>query len=123
MLGLTGGGTVISTGVGVTAYRMTMIDSGGVRVMHITTDSAGHQVTRTTIDSLVGTRAATIIAGPPTPMVLSPAGSPTNVVRAINGGSLTSGIASMKQTIDDFNAGRLMSYQSIISMTKTTGWK
>jgi len=37
-------------------------------------------------------------------------------------GSLTSGLVSLRETLEAWFAGRLTTYQSIVSMTKTTGW-
>jgi hypothetical protein len=38
-------------------------------------------------------------------------------------GSLTSGIVTVRETLDAVFAGRLKSYQDAVAMTKTTGWK
>ncbi len=122
-LGGVGGGTIVTSGTGVTRYKISMVDSGGVRVIRTTTDSAGQPVIRTTIDSTKGVATRSVIPNFPIPFPAQPPGTPSSVVRAINGGSLTSGIASIMATLAAFNAGQLVSWQNVIAMTKTTGWK
>jgi hypothetical protein len=43
--------------------------------------------------------------------------------QVVMGGLLTSGIASMKATLDAFFLGELKSYSAVIDMTKTSGWQ
>ena len=37
--------------------------------------------------------------------------------------SLTSGISSIRASLDAFNAGKLGSYRDVIAMTKVSDWK
>jgi len=41
----------------------------------------------------------------------------------VMGGLLTSGLASMKGTLDAFFLGELKSYNAVIEMTKVSGWR
>lgn len=51
----------------------------------------------------------------------SPVGASS--ARVMMGGSLTSGLVSIRQTLDSVYAGKVTSYADIIAMTKTTGWR
>jgi hypothetical protein len=44
-------------------------------------------------------------------------------VQVVMGGTLTSGIASMDKTLKAFFLGELKGYQSIVEMTRVTGWR
>jgi hypothetical protein len=44
-------------------------------------------------------------------------------MRVVMGGLLTSGLASMKGTLDAFFLGELKSYNAVIDMTKVSGWR
>ena len=48
---------------------------------------------------------------------------PTPNTQVFMGGLLTSGIASMSRTLTSFFAGELKTYDSVINMTKVTGWR
>jgi len=39
------------------------------------------------------------------------------------GGVLNSGLANIRESLDAFFAGRVTTYQDVIAMTKTSGWK
>jgi hypothetical protein len=43
--------------------------------------------------------------------------------QVVMGGLLTSGLASMSKTLDRFFLGELRSYESVIDMTKVSGWR
>ncbi|HEY9226121.1 MAG TPA: hypothetical protein VIP11_05710 [Gemmatimonadaceae bacterium] len=144
-------------------YSVSIVDSGGVRVIQTTRDSAGRAVTTRTIDtsrvggssplevfrtlrarddSLMRARNdstwrawGTGIGAPaPSRTIFVPAPSKT-ILRdstlaaggfrsiVVGGGTLTSGIASIRAQLDAFTAGKLLSYQDVIVSTKTSGWK
>jgi len=126
-----GSGSVSISGTSVQVY-----DSAGSRWMRAALDSGAVRVVRMyRVDSL-GTltlqrtdSSRTVTSVPmPTVLVPTPGGQiysmrtsgPTGVVGA---GLLTSGIASIKTTLDAFNAGAASSYPEIIRMTKFDGWK
>jgi len=44
-------------------------------------------------------------------------------MQMVMGGLLTSGLASMKGTLDAFFLGELKSYNAVIEMTKVSGWR
>ena len=44
-------------------------------------------------------------------------------MQVVMGGLLTSGLASMRGTLDAFFLGELKSYNAIIEMTKVSGWR
>jgi hypothetical protein len=48
---------------------------------------------------------------------------PTSGTQVVMGGLLTSGIASMTKTLNSYFLGELKSYQTVVDMTKTTGWR
>jgi hypothetical protein len=131
-------------------YSVQVIDSAGVSIILTTSDSAGKPVTTRTIDtsktnrpsaldvfrrlrarddSLLRLRADSALhAGGSPGAVGGPVAGPTSfgsgpVSIAGFGGTLVSGLASIHETLDAFNTGRLPSYSSVIAMTKTDKWK
>jgi hypothetical protein len=142
-----GGGTFMITGRAVMRSNingvntlMQMFDSSGYRWMRTTLDSGGVSMTRLYRDSLGvmqlkqtdSTRTASSVPMPtapvpfPNPGILVPVpaqpnGAPARFV--VGGNLLTSGIASMKKTVEAFEAGRAATYRDIIAMTKLDGWR
>ncbi len=95
------------------SIRISISDSGGMRITQITQDSAGVSVTRVLRDSVgLGTSPFGSLGGVG-PVVLSPMATRT---------LLRSGLVSIRETLDAFASGRLTSYSSAIAMTKTEGW-
>jgi hypothetical protein len=93
---------------GGATFSVSILDSGGVRVMRTVQDSAGVPVTRTTVDS-------TSVLVPPLPLR---AGTPLTF-----GGLLTSGLMPMRDMLNAFNRGHVQTYQDVIGMTRTSGWR
>jgi hypothetical protein len=140
-----GGGLVALGNAGGTSrlvYSVSVVDSAGVRVMRLVTDSAGTMVTRTLRDSsgaLVPSTADSnkalrfTVSRLPAPLAPPVAAARDSMLRQLLGtgsprtamrvGSLTSGIVTVRETLDAVFAGRLKSYQDAVAMTKTTGWK
>ena len=57
------------------------------------------------------------------PVYAGPAGnSPVSSVTMF-GGSLVSGIAPIRKTLDAYMAGDLATYDRVVTMTKADGWK
>ena len=104
------GGAFVTSGASSTNIRM--IDSGSVRIIQITQDSAGVPVTRVFRDS-VGAGASSLG---------SPFGVPTALTSMATRGLLRSGLVSIRETLDAFMSGRLTTYGSAVAMTKTEGW-
>jgi hypothetical protein len=76
-----------------------IVDSGGVRVITLSgTDSSGKPTTTRTVLSL-----------------------PAITVNAV--GAFVSGTAPMSVILDAFTKGELTTYQRVITLTKTEGWK
>jgi hypothetical protein len=42
---------------------------------------------------------------------------------ALGGASLVSGLASIKRTVEEHAAGRLLTYRDVINMTRLEGWR
>ncbi len=133
-----------------TSYSVRVVDSGGVSiVLTTTTDSTGATVStrridssgtgvsplqvfrglrarddsllRMRLDSLFGLRARdTSGGGAPSLGTFLTSG---NGIRLSFGGSLTSGIAAIRASLDAYTAGRLTSYSQAVGMTKIDGWK
>lgn len=124
--------------------RVTTIvqDSAGVQVPFVIRDSAGRMV----VTSTDSTRAAALRRDTLLTYTLGTLGVPRDSLlrrdsvplafsmvnprsqslpsgRVMVGGSLTSGLVSIRQTLDSVFAGRVQSYQDVIAMTKTSGWK
>jgi hypothetical protein len=126
-------GSSLPAGVRMTVTR----DVNGYLITQTTQDSAGITITKTTIDSSRVRRDSTaqdtalistlrrmqasmdsvlrmnsswqVAAGP--------------VTRVVMGGSLASGIAPMQKTLRMHFSGELRGYNSIIDMTRVSGWK
>jgi hypothetical protein len=113
-------------------------DVNGYLITQTTQDSAGITITKTTIDSSRVRRDST--AAQDTALISTfrrmqatmdsvlrmnagwvVAAGP--VTRSIVGGSLTSGIAPIQKTLRMHFSGELKGYNSIIDMTKVSGWK
>jgi len=127
------GGRAILQGTQVMVSR----DINGYLITQSTQDSAGVQVTKTTIDSsrvrrdslaqdtalisaLRAMRARVDSIARLNPSWQVGSGPVSQVVM---GGTLTSGIASMQLTLRDHFAGQLKTYNSVITMTKVSDWK
>jgi hypothetical protein len=129
-----------SSGGAVSAMRHLSItrDVNGYLITTTTQDSAGVQVTKTTIDSsrvrrdsgaaqdttlisMLREMRARVDSVSRMNSAWQVAGGPVSAV--IIGGSLTSGIASIQKTLRAHFAGELKTYNSIIDMTKVSGWK
>ena len=128
------------------SFSVSIVDSGGVRVVRTTQDSAGIPISRMMIDSTQMTPGITDSArarmrtqldsftnglasivftgrdssgslslGPSFP--LRPAGLPSF------GSQLTSGLMPMRDMLSAYNGGHVQTYQDVIGMTRTSGWK
>jgi hypothetical protein len=134
------------------SYSVRVVDSAGVSIVSTTTtDSTGKEVTTRTVDSTTGPRRSPleifrslrarddstfrvqadsalriglrpgIGARPATPDSLQRVFGRNVVVGG--GGTLASGIASIRRSLDAFAAGQLTEYGQVIAMTQTSGWK
>jgi hypothetical protein len=126
-------------------YSVQVIDSGGVHIVLTTSDSAGRPITTRTIDTSAtrpsplqifqrlrarddslarlrtdSTQRTSGIIVPGTRAVVSGPGRATMVA---NAGTLVSGLASIRETLEAFNTGRLPRYTDVTAMTKIDGWK
>jgi hypothetical protein len=129
-----------SSGGAVSAMRHFSVtrDVNGYLITTSTRDSAGIQVTKTTIDSSRVRRDSSATQDTALISMLREmrarvdslsrlnsawqvAGGPVSAV--VIGGSLTSGLASIQTTLRAHFAGELKTYNSIIDMTKVSGWK
>jgi hypothetical protein len=108
------------------SYSVRVVDSAGVSIVWTTTtDSAGRAVTTRAIDSTNGPRKSPLeifrsLRARDDSLRRSSGGSRGIVVR---GGTLASGIAPIRRSLDAFASGGLRSYDQVIAMTKTSGWK
>jgi len=131
------------------SYSVRVVDSGGVNVIWTTVDSGGKSVTTRTVDSSQARATAldifrslrarddsafrarfdsaqrasgggTTVFGRDTVPAL---GGPLRSVVVGGAGSLASGLASIRASLEAFNAGRLRLYEDVTLMTKTSGWK
>lgn len=132
MTTFTGGGAV-SQGLQVTVSR----DFNGYLITQSTQDSAGVQVTRTTIDSsrvrrdslaqdttLITTlRAMRARVDSIAQLNSSWQVGTGRVTQFVMGGTLTSGIAAMQLTLRAHRAGELKGYNAIVGMTRVADWK
>lgn len=122
------GGNTVVFGPG-TGMSMSVFDTLGYRALRMSQDSAGLTITRTYRDSagkLILLQADTsrtqarIIATPNfqrQPFSIGPQAI------AVGGASLVSGLASIKRTIEEHAAGRLLTYRDVINMTRLEGWR
>jgi hypothetical protein len=125
-------------------YSVQVVDSGGVSIVLTTSDSAGKPVTTRTVDTSKANRPSALdifrqlrarddslartadssqrangIAG----AIVGPSNGGTQMSIVGNAGTLLSGLASIRETLDAFSSGRLPGYDAVRAMTKTTGWK
>ena len=126
-ISINGGVTSMFTTFDSAGYRwmQTTQDSGGVAITRLYRDSVG-VLTLTRTDSARSIRASQPnYSSVPIPNIILPNGglTPARSSVVVGGGLLTSGIASMKKTIDAFQAGGATSYRDIIQMTKFDDWK
>ena len=151
MFGMIPGATPFVRGVGnavPSSFSITIRDSGGRRIFRTVRDSAGTQVVTLMVDSagqmvprrVDSTGAATsrdtsmafslraILAGRDSALrqlqpgrVIAVGGS--GYTMRLGGSLLASGIATIRENLDAFFAGKVNTYQDIIAMTKTSGWK
>ena len=109
------------------SYSVRVVDSAGVSIVWTTTtDSAGRSVTARTIDSTNGPRRSPLeifrsLRARDDSLGRSSGGARNIVVRG--GGTLASGIAPIRRSLDTFASGGLRSYDQVIATTKTNGWK
>jgi hypothetical protein len=109
----------------------TIQDSAGVPVVRVLRDSAGQLVPRAADSGRVyDVRRDSVLA-----MALRSFGSrrdsttlPPPSIRAIpsrivTGSLLSSGLASIRETLEARDAGQILTYQQIIAMTKIDGWR
>jgi len=122
-------------------YSVQVIDSAGVSIILTTSDSAGKPVTTRTIDtsksnrpsalgifrqlrarddSIARLRGDSAMRGNGVGPAINSGGRMSIIG---NAGTLVSGLASIRETLDAFTTGRLPRYEDVIAMTKTTGWK
>jgi hypothetical protein len=104
------GPLAVRNGTGL--WRITIFDSNGVRTIRtMQQDSSGvlRHIDSTTLRQDSTTRFFT----PRT----------ANAPVVMRGSLLSSGLATIRQTLDAFFAGKLTTYQDAIAMTKTSGWE
>lgn len=142
-----------ATGLGSGIASITIRDSAGSRVVTIIRDSSGVGIPFTLRDSagrLVPTPDSTQVgavrrdtmltftfSAPVTVQdtaarrdstvasfrMVNPRFGAMSSGRVMVGGMLTSGLVSIRQTLDSVFAGKVTSYRDVIAMTRTTGWK
>jgi len=123
------------------AYSISVQDSAGLRLMRVVLDSNGVPVSRVWVDTVRGTqgspdtarwRVDTTFSTALQSMIRvrdslakqSPdpsAGGPR--LRVMSSGTLTSGLAPIRATLDAHFDGRLPTYQSVVGMTQVDGWR
>jgi hypothetical protein len=121
--------------IATSSYSVSISDSAGLRVIRTTTvDSTGKSVTTSSIDTGTTRRATPLeifrsLTARDDSIRRARSGfvfgrdSTTGGMRSLSvGGSLISGIAPIRATLDAFNANRLNLYQQAIEMTQTSGW-
>ena len=135
-------GWSISTDSRGVVTTQTFRDSAGVRLVQTTVDSSALRRSQASRDSMSITRIvesframrdstqpdstlrrmmarrdSLIIANSQWQVAAGPA------MQMVMGGTLTSGIASMDRTLKSYFLGELKGYNSIVDMTKVTGWR
>jgi hypothetical protein len=144
-----GGGSISIVGpngvfFGSNATSISMSNANGRREITVVTDTAGQRITRTYLDSAgvlvplstrimsqtqVDSAARAQIARQDSLMqrLLPSAGAVQfgNVPGAVRvmGGTLVSGLASIRKTVDMHKANQLETYRDVIAMTKIDAWK
>jgi hypothetical protein len=134
-----------SSSITTNNYSVQVIDSGGVHIILTTSDSAGKLVTTRTIDTSA-TRPSPLVIfnqlrarddsiargrrdstqrwnGTSTPVPTPGVNGLGPTAMFPNAGTLVSGLASIRETLDAFNAGRMPRYSDLIAMTKIDDWK
>ena len=119
--------------------RQSFRDSAGVMVVQTTVDSSGVGRTQSARDStgktvefralrdstqpdsglrrMMRVRDSIVIANSQWQVAAGP------TMQVVMGGTLTSGIASMDKTLKSYFMGELKAYNSVVEMTKVTGWR
>jgi hypothetical protein len=97
-------------------------DSAGIaRLMEITTrvvrDSVPRDTSQAALRAMIARRDSVIRLNAQWQVAAGPG------MQLVMGGLLTSGLASMKGTLDAFFLGELRSYNAVIDMTKVSGWR
>lgn len=97
-------------------------DSAGIsglieRMTRVTRDSASQDTSQAGIRAMIARRDSLNRLNSNWQVAAGPA------MRLVMGGLLTSGLASMKGTLDAFFLGELKSYNAVIEMTKVSGWR
>ena len=116
------------------SYSVRVVDSAGVSIVSTTTtDSTGKEVTTRTIDSTSARRPSaleifrSLRARDDSALRVGRRDSSQRFVgRNIvvgGGGTLASGIAPIRRSLEAFTAGDLTDYGKVIAMTQTSGWK
>src|SRR5215467_1492277 len=116
------------------SYSVRVVDSAGVSIVSTTTtDSTGKEVTTRTIDSTSARRPSaleifrSLRARDDSALRVGLRDSSQRFVgRNIvvgGGGTLASGIAPIRRSLDAFAAGDLTDYGKVVAMTQTSGWK
>ncbi len=102
-------------------------DSTGKSIIQITSDSAGKLVTTQTVDSSGARRSPLDIFKSLRARDDSIARARTSPIMRVGGGmnagTLISGTASIRETLDAYVKGQLAKYEQAIAMTKVDGWK
>ena len=134
-----------SSSITTNNYSVQVIDSANVHIILTTSDSAGKLVTTRTIDSSATRPSPLVIfnqlrarddsiarsrrdssqrsSGIANPMPSPGVNGLGPTAMFPNAGTLVSGLASIRETLDAFNAGRMPRYPDLIAMTKIDGWK
>jgi hypothetical protein len=145
-----GGGISVTTPNGIVfgggnATSMSVNTVNGRREIAITNDSAGQRITRTYRDSAgvlipietrvmsqaqVDSATRAMLARQDSLLqrlvpgaVSVPFGAAGAPMMRVMGGTLTSGLAPIRKTVDMHKANQLETYRDIIAMTKIEGWK
>ena len=115
-----------------TYYSVAVRDSGGVRIVQTQTDSAGKLVTKETIDTNRTRRPSplelfrSLRARDDSLLRARDSTFGFGITRALtvgNAGTLVSGLAPIRASLEAFESGKLLTYQQAIAMTKIDGWK
>jgi len=144
---MTSSGMFGSSSVTTSNYSVQVIDSANVHIILTTSsDSAGRPITTRTIDTSATRPSPLIIfnqlrsrddsiarsrsdstqrknSGTVVPLPNPGVNGLGPTAMFPNAGTLVSGLASIRETLDAFNGGRLPRYVDLTAMTKTDGWK
>jgi hypothetical protein len=137
-------GFSITTDAKGNVITQTFRDSAGLMLVQTTIDSSASRKTQASRDSAGVARVLETFRTFRDSTVLSPDSSLRRMMarrdsliaansqwqvasgttmQVVMGGSLTSGIASMDKTLKSYFLGELKNYNSIVEMTKVTGWR